>query len=343
MPLANGLITIFPYPPLSMDTQALTKSLFVTSVVAVFTISTPAYADGVSAGTLIENTASATYDDGDTTRTVSSNTVTVRVDELLDVTVTSLDSGPIGAQPGEAVLTFEVTNKGNGPEAYELTANPAVAGNDFETQIVNIAIDINGNGTYDPGVDEILTAPLTTAELAAEEALTVFVIVTVPDGVTDGQSSDVELLAEAVTGTGAPGTSFAGQGVDGGDAIVGSTGADDSALGRMIVGITTVDLAKSVSLLDPFGGTNAVPGTIATFTITATISGSGSVDNLVVTDAIPDGTTYAPGTLALDGDTLTDAGGDDVGEASDADGISVDLGTVAAGTIHAITFDVTLD
>lgn len=326
-----------------MDTQTLTKSLFVTSVVAVFTISTPALADGVSAGTLIENTASATYDDGDTTRTVDSNTVTVRVDELLDVTTTSLDSGPIGAQPGDVVLTFEVTNKGNGPEAYLLTANPTVAGNDFDTAIVAVAIDTNGNGTYDPGVDEILTAPLTTPELAAEEAITVFVVATVPDGVIDGQASEVELLAEAVTGTGAPGTTFAGQGVDGGDAIVGSTGAAASASGSMIVGIATVDLDKSVSLLDPFGGTGAVPGTVATFTITATVSGSGSVDNLVVTDAIPAGTTYAAGTLALDGAGLTDASGDDAGEASDADGISVDLGTVAAGSVHEITFDVTID
>ena len=116
-----------------MDTQTLIKPIFATSMVAIFAISAPAYAGGVSAGTLIENTATATYDDGDGPRTINSNTVTVRVDELLDVTVTSLDSGPIGAAVGEQVLTFEVTNQGNGPEAFTLTANPAVAGNDLDT------------------------------------------------------------------------------------------------------------------------------------------------------------------------------------------------------------------
>ena len=326
-----------------MDTQIFIKPAFATISLAAFTMSAPALADGVSAGTLIENTASATYEDGEGTKTVDSNTVTVRVDELLDVTVTSLDSGAIGAVPGEAILTFEVTNQGNGPEAFTLTANPAVAGNDFDTTVDSIAVDTNGNGTYDPGVDEILTAPETTPELAADETLTVFVVVTVPDGVVDTEASDIELTAEAVTGTGAPGTSFAGQGVGGGDAIVGSTGADGSATGSLLVGITTVDLTKAVSLLDPFGGTSAVPGSVATFTITAVISGSGSVDDLVVTDAIPDGTTYAAGTLALDGGALTDATGDDAGEASDASGISVDLGTVAGGTTHEITFDVTID
>ena len=185
-----------------MNTQHITHSLFTASVAVLFTLSAPAYAEGVSAGTLIENTATATYDGGDGPQTVDSNTVVVRVDELLDVTATSLDSGPIGAVPGEAVLTFEVTNQGNGPEAFELIADPAVAGNDFDVTVVNIAVDTNGNGTYDPGVDEILTAPQTTQLLAADETLTVFVIVSVPDAVVDGQASDVELTARAITGTG---------------------------------------------------------------------------------------------------------------------------------------------
>nr|MDJ0643201.1 hypothetical protein [Erythrobacter sp.] len=204
-------------------------------------------------------------------------------------------------------------------------------------------VDTNGNGTYDPGVDEILTAPETTAELQPDEALTVFLIVTVPAGVTDTQESDVELTVEAATGTGAPGTVFAGQGVDGGDAIVGTTGATASAMGSLIAGITTVDLTKAASIVDPFGGTSAVPGSVVTFTITANVAGSGSVDDLIVTDAIPDGTTYAAGTLTLDGTSLTDVSGDDSGEASDAGGISVDLGTVAAGTSHAIVFNVAID
>ena len=303
----------------------------------------PAHAEGVSAGSLIENTASATYDDGDgPPKTIDSNTVVLAVDELLDVTVTSLDPGPIGTAPGEEVLTFEITNTGNGPEAFELTANPSVAGNDFDTTIDSIAVDTNGNGVYDPGVDTILTGPETTPVLAEDENITVFVITTVPAGVTDGQASDVELTAEAVTGTGTPGTTFAGQGVDGVDAIVGLTGADDSAIGSLISGITTVDLVKAVSVVDPFGGTSSVPGSTVTFTLTANVTGSGSVDDLVITDAVPADTTYLPGTLTLDGAPLTDNSGDDAGEAS-ATGISVDLGTVAAGTSRAVTFDVSID
>lgn len=304
---------------------------------------TSAQASGVTAGTLIENTAVASYDDGGGPRTINSNTVTVRVDELLDVTLTSLDPGPVTARPGEAVLTFELTNQGNGPEAFRLLANPAVAGNDFDVVVRAIANDTNGNGVYDEGIDEIFTAPQTTQLLAPDTVLTLFVLVTVPDSVTDTQTSNVELTAEAVTGSGAPGTVFAGAGVDGGDAIVGTTGALATARGGLLAGLASVQLTKSVVLRDPFGGTGAVPGTVATFTILARVSGTGTISDLIVTDAIPAGTTYAPGTLALDGAALTDGGDGDAGTASDAAGIAVNLGDVAADASRTVTFDVVID
>lgn len=326
-----------------MNTKVSIRPALAMITATLFTFASPALADGISAGTLIENTASATYDDGSGTQSVDSNTVTVRVDELLDVTVTSLDPGPISAGPGEAVLTFEIINQGNGPEAFELNANPAIAGNDFDTVVDSIAVDTNGNGTYDPGVDAILTEPETTDILQADESLTVFVIVTVPAGVADTDESDVELTASAVTGTGAPGTTFAGAGDGGGDAVVGAGGADDSAIGSLIVGVADVTLTKSANVTDPFGGTTVVPGSVITFSIAAEVSGSASVDSLTVTDAIPDDTTYVPGSLTLDTAPLTDVSDVDAGEADDASGISVALGTVAGGTTQTITFDVTID
>lgn len=320
----------------------LTSSVAVTAACALLT---PAVAlgAGVSAGTLIENTAVASYDDGAGPRTINSNTVTVRVDELLDVTLTSLDPGPVPTRPGEAVLRFELTNQGNGPEAFRLIANPAVAGNAFDVAVDAVAVDSNGNGLYDAGVDEVLAGPQTTAELAPDAVLTLFVLVTVPEAAGDTQTSNVELAAQALTGSGAAGTVIAAAGVDGADAIVGTTEARAIARGGLVVGVTSVALAKAVTLRDPFGGTSAVPGTVASFTITATVSGSGTVADLFVTDAIPEGTTYAPGTLALDGTPLTDASDTDPGTASDPEGIRVDLGSVAGGSVHAITFDVTVD
>jgi uncharacterized repeat protein (TIGR01451 family) len=316
-------------------------SIIATALLA--SAATPVLAAGVTAGTLIENTATASFDEAGTPRSVDSNTVTVRVDELLDVTVTSLDTGPVSTTRGNAVLTFEVTNPGNGPEAFLLTADPAVAGNDFDVTVRGVAIDSNGNGVYDEGVDQVLTGPLSTPVLAPDARVTVFVLVTVPDTAADGDTSNLQLTAAAATGNGTPGTVFAGEGEGGGDAVVGSTGALANARGQLNSAVASVQLVKSVALRDPFGGTSAVPGATATFTIEARVSGTGNVANLIVTDAIPAGTTYVPGTLALDAGALTDAADTDAGTASDASGISVTLGSVPAGTNRSVTFDVTID
>ena len=321
-----------------MKHARISAGLTATTLMAIG-FAVPAHAGGVDAGTIISNTAEATYDAPGGPTTISSNTVQVAVDELLDVTAASLDGGPVTAIPGTAVLTFELTNTGNGPEAFTLTANPSIAGNDFDSTVDSIAIDTNGNGVYDPGVDQILSGPETTAELAEDEAVTVFVIVTVPSNVNDADESDVELVAEALTGTGSPGTSFAGQGVGGVDAIVGSTRASAAAIGSLVAGVTTINLVKSQSVTDPFGGSSAVPGAIITYTITANVNGSGSINNLVIGDTFPVGTTYSAGSIALDGAPLTDAAGDDAGEA-DSTGITVDLGNVAGGSDPAVSFDV---
>lgn len=330
-----------------MKPHALLYTSFTTiltpAMLAGLLVSAPAHAGGVTAGTLIENTAEASYDEGGTSRNISSNTVVVKVDELLDVTLASLDTGPVTARPGNAVLTFELTNQGNGPEAFRLLADPAVAGNDFDTSFRAIAIDSNSNGIYDDGVDQILGSPQTTPVLAKDARLTLFVLVTVPQSAADGKTSTVALSAEAVTGSGTPGTVFDNAGVDGGDAIVGATGALARARGVLANSVANVQLVKSVTLRDPFGGTGAVPGATATFTIEANVSGSGEVANLVVKDAIPAGTTYAPGTLALDGSALSDAADGDAGTASGSNGIAVRLGNVAAGTRRAVTFNVTID
>ncbi|MDP4574831.1 hypothetical protein Q9K02_06720 [Qipengyuania sp. G39] len=313
-----------------------------TLALATLLAASPALADGVPAGSIIENTATASYDDGGSTpRTVTSNTVEVQVDELLNVTTTWQDGSAVPVGNGTAVLTFEVTNTGNGPEAFNLTADPGRTGNDFDVTINAIVYD-DGDGIYEEGVDIVISPGDPTPLLDPDEAITIFVIVSSPGGLTDGETSDVNLLAEAVTGTGAPGTTFAGQGEGGSDAVVGLTNADADADGSLIARVAQVSLVKSAIVADPFGGTEAVPGAIVTFTIVAEVTGTGSFDNFVITDDFPTFTSYEAGTLTLDGAALTDAADADAGEAS-ATGISVDVGTVTSGNDYTVTFDVVVD
>src|SRR5438128_1846407 len=102
----------------------------------------PAAASGVRAGTVIRNVASATFDDGTGPKTVVSNNVDLKVDEVLDVTVVSRDSGYANVNAGATgqVRTFTVTNVGNGQEAFSLAGFGNVGGNDFDPTITKIAI-----------------------------------------------------------------------------------------------------------------------------------------------------------------------------------------------------------
>jgi uncharacterized repeat protein (TIGR01451 family) len=311
--------------------------------VAVLSLSAPVYAAGVPAGTLIENTAEASYSLGGISQTVPSNTVTVTVDEILDVAVSSLDGGTVALNSTGAVLTFEVNNTGNGPEAYEITVDPAIAGDDFDPVVTAIAYDSNGNDQYDAGVDTLLPAGTATPDIVADGSLRIFVILAFdapPPG--DADLADIRLTATAVTGSGTPGTVFAGQGVGGSDAVVGVTTAQADDLGTVIAQVSSVSLSKSATVLDPFGGSEAIPGAVVTYSLVASVSGSSAVDSLVVTDPIPASTTYEAGSLQLDTAPLTDADDGDAGDVV-AGMLTVDLGTVAGGASHTITFQVKID
>lgn len=301
-----------------------------------------ASATGVSAGTTIQNTASATYSNGATTETISSNQVQILVDELLNVAVASQDAGNVTLSSGGAVLTFEITNTGNGPEAFRVTPNAALAGDDFDPSVTLVAYDSNGNGIYDAGVDVTIAPGGLTPAIAADDTLLIFVVTGLAGTPGDGDTADVRLTAVAATGSGSPGTKFAGQGAGGGDAIVGASTASDDDEGTVIASIGAVGLVKSVVIADQFGGTDAIPGATATYSIVATVSGSGGVSGLVVTDPIPAGTTYVPGSLRLNGAALTDQSDGDAGQAG-ASGISVALGTLGSSATRTITFSVTVD
>jgi len=304
-----------------------------------------AHATGTPAGTNIANTATATYSGPDgSPLSVDSNTVTLRVDELLDVSVASADTGDVGVTPGATnrLLKFTLTNGGNGPEAFALTPAANAGGDDFDPVLTSLVLDANGNGAYDAGVDTVYSAGANDPLLQPDTSLTVFVLSTIPAAASDTQRGKVSLRAAAKTGTGTPGTSFAGQGQGGGDAVAGATGAASSADGTYRVTVASVALTKAASVAGPFGGAEAVPGAIITYTLTATVSGTGTVNNVAVADPIPAGTSYRPGTLTLEGAALTDAADADAGRFTGS-GVAVALGAVGAGTTRTITFQVKID
>ena len=303
--------------------------------------SSNAYAAGTLAGTDITNIASASYESGGSTVVIDSNPVVIKVDELLDVTAVSGDPGDVITTNGatNVVSTFRITNTGNGPESFRITPNVVNGGDDFDPALVQVVIDSNNNGVYDPGVDTIYVAGTNDPLLAPDQIIRVFVLTNVPGTQNNGDRAQVRITTAATTGTGAPGTTFAGVGQGGGNAVVGSTGADADAGGFLLVNAASVALVKTATVLDPFGGTTSVPGSIITYTLTATVSGTGSLNNLAINDPIPASSQYVASSMTLAAAALTDAADADQGNFNGSR-VSVALGNVAAGQSRTVTFKV---
>lgn len=300
----------------------------------------PLHAAGTPAGTNVVNVARIAFDDNGRPRSVESNRAEFLVDEVIDVTVSPLTPRLAVAPEDRArALAFRVVNTGNGPEAFALAGQTVLGGDGFDTAFVRLAFDSNGDGQYDPAVDLAHVAGVNDPELAAGASVTVFVVSDVPGGLTDGADALNALRATAKTGSGRPGTAFARAGANGADAIIGNTTATAQATATLFASLALPELVKTQSVVGPDGQPAAVPGAVITYTLVARHSGPLPATAARITDPIPSGTSYVPGSLTLNGVPLTDASGDDAGQAS-ADGVAVTLATLTAASDASVSFRV---
>lgn len=306
-------------------------------------------AEGTPAGTVIENTATVSFELDGTPTTLSSNTASVTVVERLDVSV-SLQTAQrlVSAGGTNEALLYTVVNTGNGSETFTLAVNSVVAGDDFDPVPSAIAIYFDTDGSGDLTAGDIAYAPGSNDPvLAADESIAVLVVNDIPATVSNGQRGLSELIVNAVTAAGGtPGSSYPGQGDGGVDAVLGTSRATATVAGEYLVSDVQVSIVKTQQVTDPFGGSAAVPGATVTYSIVVEVSGSGSAPNSVVRDAIPQYTSYVSGSLTLNTTSLSDAADTDAGElqATPNPEIVVRLGDLqATDGPQAITFQVLID
>lgn len=283
-------------------------------------------AQAATPGTQVSNTATVRFDSEGAAQTVSSNTATLILAERLDVSVVADAPALLATVPGAtSAVRFRVSNGGNGTETFSLSG-----GIEGDGASGGLAADEDGNGAYDPAVDRLLSGGSIT--IAAGAGADIFVLV---GGTRVG--TKVSLTAKAATGAGAPGTLYSGLGDGGGDAFVGQTGAAAVALTTFVAGSAQASLVKSQSVLAPDGSTRAVSGAVITYTLEARFPAA--VTGAAIADPIPAGTAYVPGSLTLDGATLSDGTDADTGQ-FDANAISVSLGDIAAPASRTVRFQV---
>lgn len=316
--------------------------------VCAFGCAREACAAGTPAGTAVVNQAQVSFTVGGTPATAQSNAATLLVGEVLDVNVT-LQSARVSVVAGETLRTllFMVTNVGNGSEVLPLGIDNLIAGDDFDPQASSPAIYFDSDASGDlSAADTAYVAGSNDPNLAPDSGIPVLLVNDIPAGVSDGGLGRSRLSARAATGTGVPGTTFAGHGTGGTDAVAGASGAQANATGEYIVGDIQVALMKSATITDPSGGTQPLAGARISYQILVNVSGSGVARAFNIDDAIPANTTYLAGSLRLNGSALTDVADADGGEfqAGVAPRVRVALGdlTQAAGA-QTVAFTVTIN
>jgi hypothetical protein len=282
-------------------------------------------------GTVIANTAAVTFTLDAGERAIRSNTVTLTVAERLDLALVAGDGAPV-LTDRPTPLPVRLTNRGTGQEAFALNAAATAA------TVTGIAIDVDGDGRFDPAIDTLLAGG-TTPPVAPGGTLRLLVLATTrPD--TSPSAGAVTLTARALTGTGAPAAGFEGAGDDGSDAVVGPTGATASVdLPFLATAPDAPTLVKTQAVQAAGGMGQPGSGTVVTYTLVASFPAA--TRGARIDDPIPAGTRYLPGTLTLDGAALTDAVDGDAGALA-GEAIAVTLGDVAAATTRTVRFQVRL-
>lgn len=338
-------------PPVSAVTSFALTALrwWVPAVCLIALLAGMARGAGTTAGTPVTSTAEVNYSLGaDPTVLTATAATQFQVLEVINVSLTWQDAAnvPVATPQTDRVLTFLLTNTGNGPESFSLNADNALAGDQFNPAVQSIWIE--SNGTAGLQSDDTPNNASGVA-LPADGYALIYVVGGIPAGLADGDTGAVKLSAAAMTSGAAgqtPGTLLPGAGDNAVDAVVGISRARSEADGAYEVASVTVTLAKSiVRISDPFGGDRPYTGARVTYRITVDVSGAGTAEALTISDPVPSPMTYAVGSIMLDGTPRTDA---DDGDQADfnltaAGTVTVSLGDTVAPATHIIEFDTTIN
>jgi uncharacterized repeat protein (TIGR01451 family) len=308
------------------------KAALAASCAIVLVSSIPIARSQTRAGTLVSNTANVQFEIDGARQEVGSNSAQVRVAEILDLRLSTHLPHLTIIPHQQTALPFILTNAGNGSEAFALGATFP----DGTTE--GFAVDTDGDGVFDPARDTLLGPDARTPRLAPGHSLALFALVRP----ASSSISSLKLSASAVTGSGRHGTLIVAGGDEGTNAIVGATGAFatlDFTLAPGGEAEATLDKTQRVTA--PNGGASPVRGAVVTYSLVARFTTGGIAAGATVSDPIPMGTAYVPGSISLNGTAMTDAADADAGT-FDGSAIHVALGDVPSPAVRTVQFKVVI-
>jgi hypothetical protein len=316
------------------------------------------------AGTSITNTATVNYSVASIAQTPINAAATFVVDAVIKVSVTPVASA-LPFTPGQTNVAkaFTVTNSGNKASNYVFTPAPTnLTGTDqFDINNINVRVDSNGNGVYDPGTDNATTI----TGLARETSATVFVVGDIPGTATNADTAIVQLDVMAID----PTTSAEWANDTNPDAamteqvVVSNT--TTNAQNTFVVASAALSVAKlSRVIWDPvnlFATPKAIPSAIMEYEITVTNAVGAQTATLTsISDPVPANTAFKTGEYTGSRDVgvkigaaaeffcIAEVGTDSNGDGCSLNGGAVTVGapaitTIAANTSIVVRFRVTIN
>ena len=282
-------------------------------------VANPAYGAGTPAGTAIKNFVVVTYQVGMDPDAVYVEKAahTFTVSELIRSNVSALEPQGIGTSTPatSAVLSFQLTNTGNGNEPFLLTTEDGLPGQ-FTPDVTGIWIESNSQPGWQS--DDTLYLPSNGGvPLAADQSETIYVVSDIPPNLADESKSDVALVSTSGTNMASSqliGGSLDGLGDGGIEAVIAQDNARHQDASHYTVSTVKLDVEKTIlSIKDPYGTDLSMPGSEVTYKIRLVASGTGTANNLVIDDAVPDSMQYKNNSLTLNGNPLSDSADGDIG------------------------------
>jgi uncharacterized repeat protein (TIGR01451 family) len=263
------------------------------------------------AGTIISNTASLTYSDANgVAQKIESNTLTATVATVSAVAVGPKETGcnpQTDSVPAKQpfIRTFTVTNGGNVPDTYTITATTTVG------TVTNLSVIGAGGATT--ALANGGTLPQLAPGAVAQIAVTVN-----PGTAANGTNVEVSLTATS-TSPASPGSDTASQCaiIASGTSISGPGGA----------GTPVLKLVNGEPLAE------VLPGATVTYSIAFMNSGALVANDIVVTDAVPAGITPDLGTVQVNGVAVPPGSATLSGQT-----LTVTIASLAPGAHDVVTF-----
>jgi len=327
-------------------------------------LSGTAFAQNTASGTSITNTATVNYSVASIAQSPINAAATFVVDAVIKVTVAPVASA-VSFTPGQTAVgkAFTVTNTGNKASDYAFTPAPTnvTSGDQFDIGNIDVRVDGNANGTYEPASD---TATSITG-LARGASATVFVVGDIPGTAANGNTAIVQLDVTAMNPlTSAAWVSDAGVDVANTEQIVVSNNTAN-AQNTFVVASAALSVAKASAVVwDPvnlFANPKAIPLAIMEYTITVTnAAGAQTATVTSISDPVPANTAFKAGEYTGTSDVGVKVGAAaeffciaEVGADANGDGCRINAGavtvgapaitTIAANTAIVVRFRVTIN